>query len=280
MIPIEEIARKIRQEKEGVWVADSLGDAVSYPEDGNILCYAIEDDSFWFLHRNDCILETVQLFPPRGTIFDIGGGNGYVTRALQQAGRDVVLVEPGPIGVRNALQRGVRQVVRGTLENSGFVPETIPAMGMFDVLEHIENDESFLRDAHRYLVEGGRLYLTVPAYEWLWSNEDEIAGHFRRYSRSSLSQILDRADFDVNYATYFFHFLPMPSYILRALPHRLGLRAGAELTIENMRAEHMLGPVATAVLGPLMRWELRRIRRGGSLPFGGSCLAVASKRTC
>lgn len=277
MIPIEEIARKVRREKDGVWVADSLG-AVSYPEDGNSLCYAIEDDSFWFLHRNDCILEAVQLFPPGGTIFDIGGGNGYVTRALQQAGRDVVLVEPGPIGVQNALQRGVRQVVRGTLDNVGFLPETVPAMGMFDVLEHIENDEAFLRNAYRYLIDEGRIYLTVPAFEWLWSNEDETAGHFRRYSRSSLSQTLDRAGFDVTYATYFFHFLPIPACLLRVLPYRLGLRADAP-TIESARAEHTLGSFATAVLGPLMRRELRWIRRGGRLPFGGSCLAVASKRT-
>ena len=251
--------------------------AVSYPEDGNSLCYAIEDESFWFLHRNDCILEAVQRSPPCGTIFDIGGGNGFVASALQQAGHDIVLVEPGPIGIQNALQRGVRQVVQGTLDDAGFSPETLPAMGMFDVLEHIDDDEEFLRNAHRYLTEEGRIYLTVPAFQWLWSHEDDAAGHFRRYSLSSLSQTLNRAGFEVTYATYFFHFLPIPTYLLRTLPHGLGFQAKAQTT-ESMRAEHMLGPVATAILGPLMRRELRRIRRGGRLPFGGSCLAVASKR--
>lgn len=149
---------------------------------------------------------------------------------------------------------------------------------MFDVLEHIENDEAFLRNAYRYLIDAGRIYLTVPAFEWLWSHEDETAGHFRRYSRSSLSQTLDRAGFDITYVTYFFQFLPVLTYLRRVLPYKLGARGGA-LTIEGMRSEHMLGPVAAAVLGPLMRRELRRIRYGGRLPFGGSCLAVASKRT-
>ena len=39
-------------------------------------------------------------FPPPGTVFDVGGGNGFVTLAIQNAGMDAVLVEPGPEGVR------------------------------------------------------------------------------------------------------------------------------------------------------------------------------------
>lgn len=52
----------------------------------------------------------------------------------------VVLLEPGPDGVRNARRRGVRQVLRGTLEAAGFLPDSIPSAGLFDVLEHIEDD--------------------------------------------------------------------------------------------------------------------------------------------
>ena len=151
-------------------------------------------------------------------------------------------------------------------------------MGMFDVLEHVEHDEAFLRNAHRYLSDIGRIYITVPAYGWLWSNEDEAAGHCRRYSRSSLSRTLNRSGFDMVYTTYFFHFLPFPAFLLRALPYRLGLRTDPP-TIGSACAEHTLGPFASAILGPLMHRELHRIHLGGTVPFGGSCLAVASKRT-
>ena len=39
---------------------------ISYPEEGNEGCFEVEDQSFWFQHRNDCIRELVRSFPPRG----------------------------------------------------------------------------------------------------------------------------------------------------------------------------------------------------------------------
>ncbi len=249
---------------------------LSYPEDGNSLCFAIEDESFWFRHRNDCILEAVKRFPPQGTIVDVGGGNGFVAHALQQAGHGVVLVEPGEAGVDNALKRGVCQAVQGTLQTARFQPGTIPAIGLFDVLEHIENDEKFLWDAHRYLADRGRLYLTVPAFQWLWSSEDEAAGHYRRYSKASITHILKRVGFNVLYASYFFHFLPLPTWVMRVLPDKMG-RTKEAPTVESARAEHSLGPLASQIVRPLMHWELALIRRGYRVPFGGSCLVVAGK---
>jgi hypothetical protein len=58
----------------GIWTA--LGnEKVSYPEEGNDACFEVEDQSFWFRHRNACIVEMVRNFPPegRGPIFDVGG---------------------------------------------------------------------------------------------------------------------------------------------------------------------------------------------------------------
>src|SRR5438046_2339206 len=76
----------------GVWVATAHGD-VSYPDEGNAACAAIEDTSFWFRHRNRVIAAAVRRFPPlAGPIFDIGGGNGYVSLGLQRAGYSTVLV--------------------------------------------------------------------------------------------------------------------------------------------------------------------------------------------
>jgi hypothetical protein len=52
-----------------------------YPDEGNEACFQIEDQSFWFRHRNDCIRELAQNLPPKwkGPIFDGGGGNGFLT---------------------------------------------------------------------------------------------------------------------------------------------------------------------------------------------------------
>src|ERR1035438_2021864 len=161
MRSLTEISANLELGPDGVWTTRSVS-PVSYPESGNDLCFAVEDTSFWFRHRNACIVEAARLLPPPGTLFDIGGGNGFVARALQDEGWEVVLVEPGPRGTDNAMRRGIRHVVRAAFDDARFLPGTIPAMGLFDVIEHIEEEQRFLASLERCLIPGGRIYLTVP----------------------------------------------------------------------------------------------------------------------
>lgn len=160
-VNLQEIAPNLDLGQDGWWSSRTLSD-VSYPEEGNSLCFSVEDSSFWFAHRNRCILEAMKNFPPSGAIFDVGGGNGFVACAIQDSGLEVVLVEPGLVGVRNAVRRGIRQVVRATLEDAGILAETLPAVGLFDVVEHISNDCEFLTGINRLVIPGGRVYITVP----------------------------------------------------------------------------------------------------------------------
>jgi len=274
---LSEIAQNIELRADGVWAARTASD-VSYSEDGNELCFAVEDQSFWFLHRNNCILEVVKSFPAR-EFFDIGGGNGCVARALQDAGVEVVLVEPGPSGSRNAILRGVRNVVQGTMEDAGFLPETLPSVGLFDVLEHIRDDGAFMTEIHRLLMPGGRIYVTVPAYQWLWAGEDRDAGHWRRYTLRSLSSVLRSSGFTIEFATYFFGFLPVPIFLFRTLPYRLGLSSKKKrMSYEATQSDHQSGnSVVNQVLQFLTRTELSRMAAKIPCRFGGSCLAVARK---
>jgi SAM-dependent methyltransferase len=273
---LREIAPNLELGPDGFWSSRNVAE-VFYPADGNDQCFSIEDSSFWFRHRNACILEAVKRFPPPGTLFDVGGGNGYVARALQESGLEVVLVEPGVAGVRNALKRGIRQVVRATLEDAGVLAETLPAVGLFDVVEHIPDDVGFLAGIRRLLVPGGRVYITVPAYQWLWSNEDVLAGHSRRYTVGSLRRLLEKAGYSVEFTTYFFGFLPLPIFFQRALPYRLGFRP-REIAEDSARSDHEVShPLVDRILRMLTSRELSRIAPGGLVRMGGSCLAVARR---
>jgi SAM-dependent methyltransferase len=277
------IASNLDLTPEGWWTSRTLS-SVAYPEEGNSLCFAVEDSSFWFQHRNGCLVETIARFPPPGVLFDIGGGNGCVARAVQQAGHEVVLVEPGLSGVQNALKRGIRNVVHGTFEDIGALPETIPAAGLFDVIEHIEDDSGFMSKIHRSLIPGGRVYITVPAYGWLWSHEDVMAGHSRRHTVGTLRRLLNDTGFTVDFASYFFGFLPLPVLLFRAAPYRLGLASvspakDTSAAQDTVRSDHKPGGRLTSwVLKQLTDRELSRIVRGSPLRWGGSCLAVASKK--
>ena len=70
-------------------------------------------------------------------MFDIGGGNGFVSLGVQGAGIETVLVEPGPEGAQNAKNRGLQHVVCASFQNAAFESGKIPAIGVFDVVEHI-----------------------------------------------------------------------------------------------------------------------------------------------
>ncbi len=250
---------------------------VSYPEDGNIICLEIEDSSFWFKHRNNCILEAISRFPPAGPVFDVGGGNGYVAAAMRKAGIDVVLVEPGIHGSKAAKNvRLLPQVICAAIESARFVPGSLPAVGIFDVLEHVENDGQFLQELHRLLTPSGKLYITVPAGRLLWSNDDVNAGHHRRYSLRTLTSRLSAQGFVIDYTTYFFTLLPLPILIFRALPTLLGMRRRRNL--KRIKKEHLGGKSPFAQFAAvLLDWEARRIRHGKAMNFGASCLAVASR---
>ena len=109
---IKQFSSSISWKDDGIYYADS-SENVSYPDNGNDNCFEIEDTSFWFRHRNHCIVEMVRNYPPTGNgpIFDVGGGNGFVAQGLINAGWETVVVEPVVSGARNAKKRGLPNVI-------------------------------------------------------------------------------------------------------------------------------------------------------------------------
>lgn len=258
---------------DGVWRARTSS-RIDYPDEANAFCFAIEDASFWFQHRNAVIVNAVRRFPPHGFIADIGAGNGYVSRGLNEAGFETLVLEPGAAGIRNARSRGLSPLVCATLQDAAFRPESLPAAGMFDVLEHLEDDIGVLKLLHTTVMRGGRLYLTVPSFETLWSTEDEIAGHHRRYTINSLNARLREAGFEPEFGTYFFAPLPLPIFLLRAIPSRLGFRKAIEP--ERIATELQPGEgVAIRAIQSVLAIERAVLRRGWRVPIGSSCLVVA-----
>jgi len=259
----------------GLWVAQNQR-SVSYPPDGNESCLDIEDNSFWFGHRNNVITSLVKAFFPDGAVFDVGGGNGYVAMALQKAGIDTVLIEPGQQGARNAKTRGLNVVIQSTLEDCEFSDETIPAFGLFDVLEHIENDSEFLKRVYGLLLPRGYLYVTVPAYNFLWSIDDDYAQHYRRYTVRALTETLESAGFSVRYCSYFFCVLVPAVFVFKSIPSRFRIRHSVD--VPSIKQEHAVrAGIAGLLLKHSLAYELRRIEKRRYLPMGSSCVAVAQK---
>lgn len=272
---IAQISDSLTVDEEGIWTAEELSD-ISYPSDGNTLCFQLEDSSFWFRHRNECISAAVKLHSPGGPIVDVGGGNGFVMARLIQEGFPGAVLEPGPVGALNAkTQRKIPEVICATLGDAHFKKNSLAAIGLFDVLEHIEDDRGFVEQLHSILKQNGLLYMTVPAHQWLWSPSDERSGHHRRYTKQTLTDVLAGC-FEQRYFTYFFKSLIPPQFLLRALPYRLGL-ARKQKVLETSTEHGTGGGLMTNLMTRLLRREVSRIRQGKSQHIGASCLLVARK---
>ena len=213
-------------------------------------------------------------FPSGGLLLDIGGGNGFVAHALQEAGQEAGLLEPGRQGALNARSRGLALVINSTLEDAGLKDHSLPAAGLFDVLEHVHDDIGFLRVLKRALLPTGRLFLTVPAGPLLWSIDDEYAGHYRRYTASSLKEALRKGGFEVEFATRIFAPLPLPLLFMRVIPWRLGIRKTVQLDQEKQRHGAPRGTFGS-LLDQAFGVELSLLQRGCPIPFGSSHLVVA-----
>lgn len=265
-------------EQTGIWRANAAPAAdLSYPADHNAACFRLEDGSFWFTHRNRCIIAAVRRSPPDGFILDIGGGNGFVAQGLIDAGFETALLEPGLAGAHNAKQsRRVPTVINATIDEAAIRPGSVPNIGLFDVLEHIDDDRLFVRRLYDIIRPGGRLYLTVPAFDWLWSMSDVDAMHYRRYTRRTLTDVLTGC-FEVLYATYLFQRIVPLSMLLRALPYRIGL-ARPGRAADLYEREHAVGRRSLAgVLNRMLDHEVTAIAAGKSLFIGSSLLVVARR---
>ena len=205
-----------------------------------------------------------------------GGGNGFVSLEIKNNGYEIALLEPGISGILNAKKRGLKKLICANFNEIDLYPNSIPAIGIFDVLEHIEDDVEFLKKIQKSLVTGGKLYLTVPAYNWLWSDEDNKAGHFRRYTINLLKSKIERIGLEIEYFTYIFSISPIPIFLFRTLSTKLNLQK-IEIQKRTKNEHKIRKGLAGNILQKIWDSELKAIFKQKSIPFGGSCLLVARK---
>ena len=144
---------------------------------------------------------------------------------------------------------------------------TYDLVGMFDVLEHIDDDRAVLAGAQRMLVPGGRLILTVPRHPFLWSHLDALVHHRRRYRAADLLAKVRAAGFEVH-AVIGYGALLFPVALLARFAYR-GARG-----IEQVLRLH---PLLNTVLDGVERLERMLIGAGVRFPFGDSLMIVAAK---
>lgn len=215
---------------------------------------------------------------------DIGGGNGFTTNYLQKKGAETILLEPAPGACKNAKKRGLKNIVCGILSDDDVSDGSIPQAMLLDVLEHIEDDESFLKLLNKKMEDGGKVLITVPASKSLWSSEDDRAGHFRRYDRKRLRALAEKCGFSVKYENYFFEFAFLPILLFRVIFEKTGLikdRGSRSREEQSKLADKQFkerGGMVGAILNVVEKAEMKRLLKGSKIRFGSSLICVIEKR--
>ena len=169
----------------------------------------------------------------------------------------------------------LKYVINAFVDKEHFFANMMSNIGIFDVLEHIEGPNEFLNTLNDLLIKDGRLFITVPAFNSLWSAEDVHAGHYKRYRIKELESMLIGNGFEVLFSTYFFSFLFLPVLFLRAIPSKIGIY---KQNIQRLKDQHSSNATASKLLDIFMNSELSKIRGNKSIKFGSSLLIVAKKR--
>jgi SAM-dependent methyltransferase len=232
---------------------------------------ALEGHSFWFRARNRIIGWALEeYFPEAQRVLEVGCGTGFVLESLRARRPELELAgaELYAQGLRFARER-VPDAAFYQLDATRIPFEAAwDVVGAFDVLEHVADDEAFLRGMHAASSPGGGILVTVPQHPSLWSVADDYAHHQRRYRRVELVEKVARAGFRITRITSFVSLLLPAMYLSRLLSRRA---TGYDPTQEHRTAQRL------PLLERLLDAERWAIRRGLSLPAGGSLLLVAHR---
>lgn len=233
---------------------------------------------FWFRARNEIILALYHAYPPPGArpkFLDVGCGSGVVLEYLIQHGVAAEGLDAFPEALRACRARTGASVWLADARRLPFSGE-FDAIGLFDCLEHILDDDAVLAGVRRALCPKGVVFLTVPAEPHLWSQLDVAFGHFRRYAKAELTAKLHSAGLEILKLSHY-NLLVLPFYWL----HRLWLlpllsRSRGTPAVPVEKALRVPPVFLNELLYRLMRSERWLLQRG-ALPYGTSLLVVARR---
>ena len=178
----------------------------------DLLESGVENRHPWELSRGDCVLKLIMSnsLKEAKTICDIGSGDMYFSNILaEKFNSQIYAVDTGyeeiPLAINSRITR---------MNNiSQIDDDTVDIAVLMDVLEHVKKPDDFLKQVVAKCTQGASLYLTVPAFQHLFSSHDTFLKHHRRYNKSLLKEHLVGGGVEIENIFYFYSILYIPRLI-------------------------------------------------------------------
>jgi SAM-dependent methyltransferase len=205
-----------------------------------------------------------------GPAADAGAGSGHFSGLLADRVGPLLLLEGGEDNLATLRNRFAGRtdvaVVDCDLAQCEDVLRSHDVRSIFtlDVLEHLPDDAAVLRQFHLALPTGGRLYIKVPALQWLYGPVDEASGHYRRYTRASLRKAVEGAGFRIDQCRYM-NLAGVVPYFLKSRILKRGENFSRTFSLAQIKRIQRMMPA------------LRLIDRFSGPPLGLSVVCVATR---
>lgn len=236
--------------------------------------YQLEKEHWWYAGRRRIIFDLIDRLVPRnnGRALDIGCGSGLNASIFSTRMKKVIGIEISDEAITAAKKIApALTIIKGSWPDTVIIQGTFDLITCFDVLEHIREDGAALKNIESLLSPGGIALLTIPAFQFLWSDHDTVAHHVRRYTKRDLQKcITTHTSLKIIRMSYFNSFLFFPIVFFRALKKIFPLRAGTSDIFSVPR------PVNIALT--LLFGAERYVLRHANFPFGVSLLCVLKKK--
>ncbi len=227
---------------------------------------------FWYVGREKIILSLVDTIIDDSVdrIIDYGCGTGELINKLNNIYKNVEVfgADISEKALFYCRDNGINNVLNLNIEKPK--KNYYDVVLCLDVIEHIENDTDFLNKVYDLLRIGGKLVLTVPAYNFLWSGEDYISNHIRRYTKGEIKNKIIQAGYKIVKISYFNIFLFIPLVCVLLFKRIFYPKTMYESDLQDINK--LTNQILTYIFSS-ERWLLKLI----SFPFGASIIAIVKK---
>jgi SAM-dependent methyltransferase len=179
----------------------------------------IEKRHWWWEGRRQILRQSIYPEEKNLKVLDIGCGTGETLTFLQSYLKSPTLygIDNSPTAIKFAKSRGHKNILKVNAKNLPFKANTFDYILLLDVIEHLKDDIAILKEAKRVLKKTGKIIITAPSLQFIWSEHDTAQGHYRRYTRHKIIDISHRAGLTISRISYFNFILSPPIILIRLL---------------------------------------------------------------